>query len=91
MGRLVCAAKKNDAQAMFKAIRNDLAERCEQTMATRDYAALVKSLIDVTDKLGRIEGQIVDGRKKGSTKSHHTSPLDQARQRRGGNLRVVNG
>lgn len=91
MGRLVSAAKKNDAMAMFKAIRNDLAERCEHTMATRDYAALVKSLIDVTDKLGRIDGQIVDGRRSASTKTHHTSPIDQSRARRKKSLRVVNG
>lgn len=89
MGRLVSAARKNNSEAMFKAIRNDLACRCEATDSTRDYAALVKSLIDVTDKLGRMAGQITDGRKSGSTKSHHTSPLDQSRARR--NLKVVDG
>ena len=89
MGRLVSAAKKNDAEAMFKAIRNDLTERCESTTSTRDYAAMIKSLVEVTDKLGRMSGQIVDSKRVVPPKSHHTSPLDQAKSRRP--LRVVNG
>ncbi len=89
MGRLMSAAKKNDTEAMYKAIRNELAERCDECESTRDFAAMCKSLIDVTDKLGRLNGQVVDGRKK-TTQSHHTSPLDQARSSHR-NLRVVNG
>lgn len=77
MGRLSSAAKRNDTKRMFSSIRNDLAERCDATNSTRDYAAMIKSLIDVTDKLGRLNGDIVDGRKSSSTKSHHTSPNDR--------------
>ena len=90
MNRLVSAAQRNDSEAMLRAIRNDLAEHCANTDSARDYAAMIKSLIDVTDKLGRMQGQITDGRKKGSTKTHHTSPLDQAKERRS-NLKIVNG
>lgn len=90
MNRLVSAAQRNDSEAMFRAIRNDLAEHCANTNSARDYAAMIKSLIDVTEKLGRMQGQITDGRKKGSTKTHHTSPLDQAKSRRD-NFRIVNG
>ena len=93
MGRLVSAANKNKAtatEAMFTAIRNDLAERCEAANQPRDYAQLIRALIDVTEQLGKLNGDITDGRKKGSTKTHHTSPLDQAKEKRG-NLKVVNG
>ena len=41
MERLVSAAKKNDAEEMFKAIRNDLAERCQVANQLRDYAQFI--------------------------------------------------
>ena len=93
MGRLVSAAnrkKSESTEAMFTAIRNDLAERCEAANQPRDYAQLIRALIDVTEQLGKLNGDITDGRKQGSTKTHHTSPLDQAKEKRG-NLKVVNG
>ena len=90
MDRLVRAANKNNTEAMFKAIRNDLAERCQTTDCVRDYAQLIRALIDVTEQLGKLTGEITDGRAKGSTKTHHTSPLDQAKERRS-NLKIVNG
>lgn len=90
MDRLVRAANKNNTEAMFKAIRNDLAERCQTTDCVRDYAQLIRALIDVTEQLGKLTGEITDGRKQGSTKTHHTSPIDQAKSKRE-NFRVVNG
>ena len=90
MDRLVRAANKNNTEAMFKAIRNDLAERCQTTDCVRDYAQLIRALIDVTEQLGKLNGDITDGRAKGSTNTHHTSPLDQVKEKRR-NLKVVNG
>lgn len=53
MGRLVSAAnrkKSESTEAMFTAIRNDLAERCQEANQPRDYAQLI--LWDVSMVLG---------------------------------------
>ncbi len=91
LGRLTSAAKHtSDHRRMYVAMRNDLAERAELATSDRDYAALIKSLVTVEDRLATIDGVDVTGKatKARKSASHHTSPLDRARGRRG-TLRVV--
>ena len=91
MGRLSSAARHtSEHRRMYVAMRNDLVERLEQATSDRDYAALMKSLMAVEDRLAGIDGANVSGRgpKAAEKKSHHTSPLDQARVRRA-RMRVV--
>lgn len=91
MGRLSSAAKKTSQhRSMYIAMRNDLVERLETTSSGRDYASLMRSLIQVQDRLSAIDGLDVSGKSQKPKKSHHTNPLDQARKNRS-RMRLVNG
>lgn len=45
------AAMNGDHRSILVAIRNDLAERVDMTDSGRDYAAMVKSLVAVEDRI----------------------------------------
>lgn len=51
MGRLYDAARSGDSTALLAALRDDMAAKLDGGVAGRDYAAIVKSLISVTEKL----------------------------------------
>lgn len=51
MGRLYDAARSGDSTVLLTALRDDMAAKLDEGVAGRDYAAIVKSLVSVTEKL----------------------------------------
>lgn len=51
MGRLYDAARSGDSTVLLAALRDDMAAKLDKGVAGRDYAAIVKSLVSVTEKL----------------------------------------
>lgn len=51
MGRLYDAARSGDSTVLLAALRDDMAAKLDEGVAGRDYAAIVKSLVSVTEKL----------------------------------------
>ena len=51
MGKLADAAKTGDSTKLLVALRDDIAAKLDDGMPGRDYAATVKSLINVIDRL----------------------------------------
>lgn len=81
--RLVSASKKNDAVTMLRAMRNDLAQHAQAAETERDYVAIMKVLSEVTEKLGRAEGQLSP--KVAPKRDHHKNAAEIAeRERRAG-------
>lgn len=78
MPALVTAARSNDRRRLYVALRNDLAKKLEVTESGRDYAALSKSLITVTEKLDEIDKQSA----KDNTQKAKVSKLAAARDKR---------
>lgn len=54
MGKLYDAAKTGDSTKLLTALRDDIARKLDEGMPGRDYAATVKSLINVVDRLDAI-------------------------------------
>lgn len=57
MGRLYDAAKTGDSTKLLTALRDDMAKKLDEGMPGRDYAATVKSLINVVDRLDAIRSE----------------------------------
>lgn len=55
MGKLYDAAKTGDSTKLLTALRDDIARKLDEGMPGRDYAATVKSLINVVDRLDAIK------------------------------------
>lgn len=55
MGKLYDAAKTGDSAKLLTALRDDIARKLDEGMPGRDYAATVKSLINVVDRLDAIK------------------------------------
>ena len=55
MSKLYDAAKTGDSTKLLTAIRDDIARKLDEGMPGRDYAATVKSLINVVDRLDAIK------------------------------------
>lgn len=55
MGKLYDAAKTGDSTRLLTALRDDIARKLDEGMPGRDYAATVKSLINVVDRLDAIK------------------------------------
>lgn len=55
MGKLYDAAKTGDSTKLLTAIRDDISRKLDEGMPGRDYAATVKSLINVVDRLDAIK------------------------------------
>lgn len=55
MGKLYDAAKTGDSTKLLTALRDDIARKLDDGMPGRDYAATVKSLINVVDRLDAIK------------------------------------
>lgn len=55
MGKLYDAAKTGDSTRLLTALRDDIARKLDEGMPGRDYAATVKSLISVVDRLDAIK------------------------------------
>ena len=55
MGKLYDAAKTGDSTKLLIALRDDIARKLDEGMPGRDYAATVKSLINVVDRLDAIK------------------------------------
>lgn len=49
------ACRKGNALAVYKALRSDMARKLEETDSGRDYAAIVKSFVDVQERIDAIE------------------------------------
>lgn len=57
MGKLYDAAKTGDSTRLLTALRDDIARKLDEGMPGRDYAATVKSLINVVDRLDVISAE----------------------------------
>ena len=57
MGKLYDAAKTGDSTRLLTALRDDIARKLDEGMPGRDYAATVKSLINVVDRLDAISAE----------------------------------
>ena len=57
MGKLYDAAKTGDSTKLLTALRDDIARKLDEGMPGRDYAATVKSLINVVDRLDAISAE----------------------------------
>ena len=57
MGKLYDAAKTGDSTKLLTALRDDIARKLDDGMPGRDYAATVKSLINVVDRLDAISAE----------------------------------
>ena len=55
MGKLYDAAKTGDSTKLLTALRDDIARKLDEGMPGRDYAATVKSLINVVDRLDAVK------------------------------------
>lgn len=82
MGKLTQACRDGDSLAIYRALREDMAEQLECTDSGRDYAAIAKSLIAVQE---RIDSMPSSKRKQAAASA---GGLARARQK---NLKVVNG
>ena len=63
MGKLYDAAKTGDSTKLLTALRDDIARKLDEGMPGRDYAATVKSLINVVDRLDAIKADKDEERK----------------------------
>lgn len=57
MGKLYDAAKTGDSTKLLVALRDDIARKLDEGMPGRDYAATVKSLINVVDRIDSISAE----------------------------------
>ncbi len=57
MSKLTAACRSDDSARVYKALRLHIAERLDNTDSGRDYAAIVKSLVDVQDRIDRLQPQ----------------------------------
>lgn len=79
MSKLTAACRSGDAERVYKALRLHIAERLDNTDSGRDYAAIVKSFIDVQDRIDKLEPQ-----------AKREQPENKLALARGCYLRVVN-
>lgn len=82
MEKLTTACSRGDPRGVYEALRYDMARRLEVTESGRDYAAIVKSLIDVQERLDEM------GEEESKADCRHASALARARER---HIQVVNG
>lgn len=82
MVKLTTACRRDDPATIYKALRLDMARKLENTASGRDYAAIVKSFIEVQDRIAEMEE-----RAAGSSRAE-ASALALARER---HLKIVNG
>lgn len=57
MGKLYDAAKTGDSTKLLVALRDDIARKLDEGMPGRDYAATVKSLINVVDRIDSLRAE----------------------------------
>lgn len=57
MGKLRDACRKGGSIDVYKALRDDMAARLESVESGRDYAAIVKSFVDVQERIESAEPQ----------------------------------
>lgn len=82
MVKLSTACRRDEAVTIYKALRLDMAKRLEVTESGRDYAAIVKSFIDVQERIDEM------GEQRSKDEGRRASALAKAQQR---HLKVVNG
>ena len=49
MGTLHASAESGDARRLYVSLRNDMARKLDEIESGRDYAAIAKSLVQVTE------------------------------------------
>lgn len=57
---LSAACRKGSSIGIYKALRADMARKLEETESGRDYAAIVKSFVDVQERIDAIAPSSAD-------------------------------
>lgn len=77
MGKLYDAAKTGDSTKLLTALRDDIARKLDDGMPGRDYAATVKSLINVVDRLDAISAEKREAAKAGKRRNRLADASDK--------------
>ena len=81
MGTLYTSAKTGDARRLYVSLRNDMAKRLEVTESGRDYAAIAKSLVSVTEIIREIDKDEQEEARKKNLIEAPTNKLAEAQKR----------